>query len=321
MEGAPRVAVVIPTWNCLGDLRACVESARAQGGVEAELVVVDNGSEDGTVGYLESEGVQHVALPNNLGFAKAVNLGVEATGSPLVMVLNADATLEPGCLERLAATLAADQSLGGAQPLILQLERGARSERDATDSLVYSQGQALTTDGRGHEEGTGQPRASAPGERREIFGVCGAACLLRRELLVGLGGYDERYFAFCEDVDLNVRGRIAGWAFALEPGAVAWHLGGAAWEAGFGRPDADNARLVARNRLATQIKFMPARSIPRIALVEAGAIARAATARRLLPTVAGKLAALRWLPALIRERRGLRRTGDLARARAWLGRG
>src|SRR5213078_1686624 len=97
------------------------------------------------------------------------------------------------------------------------------------------------------------------------------------------------------DVDLNVRARAAGWRFRIEPSAVVWHVGGAAWTAGFGRPDAENARLVARNRLATQIKFMPARAIPGIALTELGALTRAAAARRLRATLAGKLAALRWL--------------------------
>ncbi len=319
MEGTAPIAVVIPSWNCLNDLSGCLESVRAQTAVDVELLVVDNGSGDGTVAFLEQEGIDHVALPRNLGFARAVNLGVSRTRSPLVMPLNADTALEPDCLEHLAAALAADPALGGVQPLILQLEPGAPRRPDDPAAVVYSLGQALTADGRGREEGAGLRRGEVSTERREVFGVCGAACMLRRELLVELGGYEERYFAFCEDVDLNVRARVAGWRFGLEPGAVVWHLGKAAWSAGFTRPAADNARLVARNRLATQIKFMPAGSTPRIALVEAGALARAAGARRLRSTVAGKLAALRWLPGLIGERRRLRRSGDLGRARAWLG--
>ena len=108
-----------------------------------------------------------------------------------------------------------------------------------------------------------------------------------------------------------MRARIAGWRFAYVPEAVVWHVGNASWSAGFERPGAENARLVARNRLATQVKFMPAR-------------ARAAHRRRRgrsprprgLPAPPGrrpspgKLAALRWLPRLLRERRRLRREGD-----------
>ncbi len=319
MHSAPQVAVVIPSWNCLSDLDRCLGSIRAQATIEVELLVVDNGSTDGTVELLERQAIPHLALSRNVGFARAVNLGVARTSSSLVMVLNADTLLEPDCLERLAATLEPDPALGGAQPLILQLERGTRRAPDDPGALVYSLGQALTADGRGREEAAGLRLEAVSRVRREIFGVCGAACLMRRELLVELGGYEERYFAFCEDVDLNVRARAGGWRFELDPSAVVWHVGRAAWSSGFAQPEADNARLVARNRLATQIKFMPARSIPRIALVEAGALVRAAGARRLLATLGGKLAALGWLPGLIRERRRLRRTGDLSRATAWLG--
>jgi GT2 family glycosyltransferase len=319
MEGRPEVTVVIPSWNCLGDLTECVRSVRAEAGVPLELLVVDNGSADGTPAFLDAEGIENVALPRNLGFARAVNLGAARTRSPLVMVLNADTVLEPGSLRRLTDALSADPSLGGVQPLILQLEGEHEGDPDDPATIVYSLGQALTADGRGREVGAGDRRSSAVAERREIFGVCGAACLLRRELFAELGGYDERYFAFCEDVDLNVRGRVAGWRFELVPAAVVWHVGRSAWSAGFTRPEADNARLVARNRLATQIKFMPVGAIPGILLVEAGALARAARAGRLLPTLSGKLEALRWLPSLIRERRQLRRSGEPGRARAWLG--
>ena len=318
MRSTP-LAVVIPSWNCADDLGACVESVSAQTAADVELLVVDNGSADGTLPFLSRERIPHVALPRNLGFSAAVNLGVSRTTSPLVMVLNADTVLEPDCLELLGRAIADDPTLGGVQPRILQLQRGARRHRDDPSAVVYSLGQALTADGRGQEKGAGSHQGAIPRRRREIFGVCGAACLLRRELLTALGGYEERYFSFYEDVDLNVRARVAGWRFCLEPAAVVWHVGHAAWSGGFRRPDAENARLVARNRLATQIKFMPARTIPRIALVELGSLFRAATAGRLFPTLAGKLAALRWLPDLLRERRQLRRTGELRRARLWLG--
>jgi GT2 family glycosyltransferase len=312
------VAVVVPSWNSLRLLPRCLGSLRDQG-AEVELLVVDNGSADGSVEYLREAGVPHLSLPRNIGFAAAVNLGATQVSAAAVMVLNADTALEPGGLGTLLQALKADPKLGGVQPRILQLEEG-RDRADPAEALLYSAGQELLADGRAVEAAAGQPQAPAWLSGREIFGVCGAACLLRRELFDKLGGYDETYFAFYEDVDLNVRARIAGRRFAYVPEAVVWHVGNASWKREFDRPAAENARLVARNRLATQLKYVPLWSLPRIVAVEAGALWRAARQRRLGPTLRGKLEALAWLPRLLRERRRLGREGDLAAARAWLGR-
>jgi GT2 family glycosyltransferase len=316
VSASPQVAVVVPSWNSAGLLPRLLDSLSGQG-EEAELLVVDNGSRDGTLELLRERGVPHVALETNTGFAAAVNLGAARTAAPLVLALNADTVLAPGAVAALAAVLAADPDLGGVQPRILQLE--GESVGDPETARLYSAGMALTRDGRAFETGAGEPQSDAYRRPREVFGVCGAACLLRRELFAELGGYDEGYFSFYEDVDLNVRARIAGWRFAYEPAAVVWHLGNASWLAGAERPSAWNARLVARNRLLTQAKFVPAAALPRIAAVEAGALARAARQRRLGATLRGKLEGLARLPSALNERRHLRRSGDLQRPRTWLG--
>lgn len=316
MAASAPLAVVIPSWNSVELLPRCLDSLAGQG-VELEVLVVDNGSSDGSVPYLERRGTPCLSLPRNVGFAAAVNLGASRVTAPLVLSLNADTALEPGVVESLLSVLADDPSLGGVQPRILQLE--ATGTPTLATARLYSAGQALTGDGRAVEVGAGMEQRPELLQRREIFGVCGAACLLRRELFDDLGGYDERYFAFYEDVDLNVRARIAGWRFEFVPEAVVWHRGNASWQAGVDRAGAWNARLVARNRLATQIKFMPVAAAPRIAAVEVGALARAAAQRRFLATLRGKLAALRWLPELLKERGRLRRDGDVELARRWLG--
>jgi GT2 family glycosyltransferase len=317
MQGAPAVAVVVPSWNSAKLLPRCLGSLAGQE-PRPEVVVVDNGSEDGSLAYLEREGVRHLALPRNLGFARAVNLGVEETEAAAILVLNADTVVEPGALAVLLAALEADPGLGGVQPRILQMESGA--EPDPDSARLYSAGQALTADGRALETGAGEEQSQRWLRGREVFGVCGAACLLRRELFAELGGYDESYFAFYEDVDLNVRARVAGWGFRYAPEAVVWHVGNASWMAEATRPDAWNARLVARNRIATQAKFMPAAALPRILAVEAGSLARAARQRRFGATMCGKLEGLRRLRSALQARRRLRRNGDLSQARRWLGR-
>ncbi|MGK2955048.1 MAG: glycosyltransferase family 2 protein [Solirubrobacterales bacterium] len=315
----PRVAVVIPNWNCVADLRDCIKSLRIQNGVDLEIMVVDNGSTDGSIAFMQDERIPHIPLPRNLGFASAVNLGFSATTAEAVVTVNSDTMLEPDALAEMHSELMSNERIGGVQPRILSLIRGEDHDPDDPDALIYSLGQALTSDGRAREDGIGQPQGQRGFEAREIFGVCGAACMFRRKLVVDMGGYDERYFAFYEDVDLNVRARVAGWTFRLVPSAVVWHVGNAAWHAGFARPDAENARLVARNRIYTQVKFMPFSSLPRIAAVEVGAIFRAIGARRLMLTLAGKGAAVMHLPELVRTRRKLRKQGELRLAQAWLG--
>jgi GT2 family glycosyltransferase len=314
--GAARVAVVIPSWNSAALLPSCLASVQAQ--EEAvEVLVVDNGSTDGSVAFLRENGIAHLTLPRNEGFAAAVDLGAARARALYVLPLNADAELEPGAVAALVAALEADPGLGGAAPRILQVEGGAR---DVDAARLYSAGMGLTADGRAVETGAGEEQSPAWLRRREVFGVCGAACLLRRELFDQLGGYERSFFAFYEDVDLNVRARIGGWRFEYVPEAVVWHLGNASWQAGAPRPGAWNARLVARNRLVTQARFMPASALPRIAAVEIGALVRAARQGRFRATLRGKLEGLRRLPGTLRERRRLAASGELARPRAWLGR-
>jgi GT2 family glycosyltransferase len=312
----PKVGVLIPSWNSAALLPRCLDSL-AQQGAELETLVVDNGSSDGTVKLLQERGVPHLALPENLGFARAMNLGVGRLRAEFVFALNVDTVVAPESVGTLAAALAGDGSLAGVQPRILQLE-GDGAERDPGRARLYSAGQALTRDGRAFERGAGE-QSTRYLKRREVFGVCGAACLLRRQLFDDLGGYDERYFSFYEDVDLNLRARIAGWRFEYVPDAAVWHLGNASWQAEAPRPSAWNARLVARNRIATQAKFVPLRALPHILVVEAGALLRAARQGRFRATLRGKLEGLRLLPAMLRDRRRFRSEGDLACPREWLG--
>lgn len=315
MTGEPKVAVVIPTWNSVALLPRLLDSIAAQE-EPIEVLAVDNGSGDGTVELLEERGIPHLTLGENTGFAAAVDRGADRTAAPFVMPLNADTELEPGSVAVLRAAVEADPGLGGAAPRILQLEG---EERDVGAARLYSAGQALTREGRAIEIGAGEGQGSEALAGREVFGVCGAACLLRRELFTEMGGYDRGFFSFYEDVDLNVRARIAGWRFAYVPDAVVWHLGNASWTAEAPRPGAWNARLVARNRIVTQARFMPPSALPRILAVEAGALFRAARQGRLRATLRGKLEGLARLPAALRDRRRLAVAGDLKRAQSWLG--
>jgi GT2 family glycosyltransferase len=180
-------------------------------------------------------------------------------------------------------------------------------EGSATDvARIYSTGQYLTRRGAAFERGWGEPDGPRYADRGEVFGVSGAACLLRRELFTDLGGYDAAYFAFFEDVDLNARARLAGWRFAYVPDALAVHIGHAAWRQ---EPRAQHftVELTVRNRLATAIKVLPARGVIGSVALTLRSIAGSALHGTSVAVLAGTLTALRWLPRLLGERRRLRR--------------
>jgi GT2 family glycosyltransferase len=295
------VAAIIPSWNTAAYLERCLGSLTDQAGVSVETMVVDNGSSDASLELLKRKGVPHVALPSNIGFAAAVNLGVTRTSAPYVLVLNVDCFLgPPDCLSLLVEALTSDEQLGGVQPRIEQEAATADGVR------LYSAGQCLTRNGIAFERGWGQPAGPPYAAARDVFGVSGAACLLRRELFTDLGGYDASYFAFYEDVDLNARARLAGWRFSYLPDARAVHVGHAAWRQ---EPRAQrfNVELTVRNRLATAVKVLPLRGVVGATALTLRSLTASPLRGTTVAVLAGTVTTVRWLPRLLAERRRLRR--------------
>jgi len=304
----PRVTVVIPTWNSEKFIDGCLESIAAQSEPPA-VVVVDNGSTDTTRQRTAAHDCQLLAFDRNRGFSIAVNAGISRADSAFVLMLNADAEIAFDCVARLADALEARSEDLGVQPRILQ--SGAHPAR------IYSVGQRMRRDGRAFEQGAGEQNGPRFDGETEIFGVCGAACLLRRESLLALGGYDERFFAFYEDVELNLRARTAGWTFHYVPEALVWHVGNAAWRSQFKRPTANNTRLVARHRVWTSVKYLPVRAAPRVLAVELASLAGHSAQGRFVPCALGKLEGLRRIRSFSTERRQPGR--ERSRVDPWLG--
>jgi GT2 family glycosyltransferase len=292
------VAAIIPSWNTAAHLDRCLDSLAAQTALSIEILVVDNGSDDGSLELVRRRGVAHIALSANVGFAKAVNLGVARTRAPLLLVLNADCFLAPDAVALLAAEMNRDAGLGGVQPKIVQDDGGT--------TRIYSAGQGLTRGGRAFERGWGEVDGDRFAVGEEVFGVSGAACLLRRELFAELGGYDESYFAFYEDVDLNARARLGGWRFRYAPSPRAVHAGHAAWSQASGA-QRFNVELTVRNRLATAAKVLPLSGVAGSAWLTVRSILAGPLRGTGGAALAGTLTAMRWMPRLLRERRRLRR--------------
>jgi GT2 family glycosyltransferase len=291
----PGVTVVIPNWNGRRWLGDCLSSLGAQGAPALQTIVIDNGSTDGSVEYLRAQHptVEVISLSTNTGFAHAANVGVQAARHPIVALINTDVVLAPDWLQRMTGALAADASAASVACKML----------DLTDSTrVYDAGDVLRRDGVCEQRGRFGPddgRWDTPGE---VFGACAGAALYRRDAVLGVGGFDERYFAYLEDVDLALRLRLAGYSCRYEP-AVALHAG----EGSSSELPGGHLHLVQRNTLMLVAKAFPVRWLPLVAYRQLGWAWHAARAGRLRWQLRGALAVVPMLPAALRERRSLRR--------------
>ncbi len=222
MNEALPIAVLIPTWNSWEDTRLCLESIGRLDPAPARIMIVDNGSTDGTPDRITTHwpGVELLALDSNEGFSRAVNRGLralleEGEAPEAVFLLNNDVVLTPGVLGRLWTTLTADSAIAGVCPLITYVEPSNR---------VWYGGGAVSL-WRGY---IGHRYLRVPVERVpegivETDYVTGAAVLLRSEALRAVGGLDEVFLFYAEDADWSLRVRREGWRLLFDPGGRVAH--------------------------------------------------------------------------------------------------
>jgi GT2 family glycosyltransferase len=288
------ISVVIPNWNGRRWLPGCLAALEAQELEADEVIVVDNGSRDGSLEYLREEhpDVQVISLSDNTGFAHAANVGLQVAPGDAVALVNADVELAPDWLARTAAALEAHPRTASVACKMLSLRH---------PGIVDDAGDVLRRDGVCEQRGRfgrDDGRWDAPGD---VFGACAGAALYRRSAVLGAGGFHEPYFAYLEDVDLALRLRMAGWTCRYEP-VVALH---AAQGTSSALPGGA-ARLATRNTLVLVARFWPARWLPYVLYRQLGWVWHAARERRLRAHLRALAAAVPMLPAALRARRGLR---------------
>jgi hypothetical protein len=217
------VAVVVVTWNSARYIAGCLGSLRGLSRRPAEIVVIDNGSTDGTPALVRRDfpEVDLVECGANLGFCRANNLGIGRTVSPFVLVLNPDTRLTASFLEELLPAFDGDPRRGIAAGKLLRFD----------GVVLDSCGQELARSRQPKDRGYGRPDRGQYDHDAEVFGACGAAALYRRAMLEATaldGGavFDESFFAFYEDLDLAWRARRAGWTAAYRHRAIGYHARG-----------------------------------------------------------------------------------------------
>lgn len=242
----PAVSVVVVTYGSGPTLKRCLGALKGQTVADHELILVDNSPEDGAAraAAKADPAVRLIENPGNLGFAAAVNQGARLAEGRWLALLNPDAYAEPDWLERLLAAAEANPDVRAFASRQLMAEDPTRL--DGLGDVMAGAGFPF----RGGYLGK-DPGPIAPGE---VFSPCGGAMLIDRDLFLDLGGFDERLFCYCEDVDLGYRLRLAGERTLVVPDAVVRHEGSAS----SGGPRSDFATFHGtRNRLWVFVKDTP----------------------------------------------------------------
>jgi GT2 family glycosyltransferase len=300
MTSDPLISVVIVTWNGREYLDACLTAVAAQVGVRTETILVDNASTDGTVAYVRERfpSVRVVALSENRGFAGGNNAGVREARGRFVALLNNDTVPEPTWLQQLARGVDEGSRFALVTSRIVYMH---------DPGLIDSAGDSLLSTGGAFKRHHGAS-VDVARESTEVFGVCGAACLMPKTVFDELGGFDEDFFASHEDVDLSYRARLLGYRCRYVADAVVRHHGSAT----IGRVSGFAIFHGQRNLEWLYVKNTPPSllltTLPSHLMYVAAAAVHFARVGAFGPFLRAKAAALAGMPRTVRKRWQVQRT-------------
>lgn len=246
--------VVIPNYDGISYLRDCMDSLDAAYNTngEFEVVVVDNGSHDGSAGYIEElrksrEYVRLIKLADNTGFAYAVNQGIEAVNTEYVILLNNDITIEKDFVKKLEEAIASSDDIFSVNSVMRQM---------SDTKLLDGMGDYYCALGWAFAAGKDKEVAGVikPGELRPVFSACAGAAIYRKKILDEIGLFDEAHFAYLEDVDIGYRARIKGYRNMVCTDAICDHAGSASSGS---RYNEFKVKLASRNSIYIIYKNMP----------------------------------------------------------------
>ncbi len=211
------VSVVVPNYNGAAFLRDCLDSVRGQTYGPLEAIVVDDASTDDSAEIISTAypEMRLIRLEQNRGFAHAANQGMSVARGEIVALLNNDAVADSRWIEGLIAALQRHPDAGSAASKILLFDPPDR---------INSAGDVFRRDGIPGNRGVWEVDRGQYDEEVEVFGASGAAVAYRRSMLADVGFFDERFFMYCEDVDLAFRAQLAGYRCIYAPRAVVRHL-------------------------------------------------------------------------------------------------
>lgn len=211
-----RVSVVIPHWNGRHHLHDCLTSLRRQTLTNHEVILVDNGSSDGSQEYIRTEfpEVRLLELGQNRGFTGACNAGYAASKGQFVCLLNNDTEADPNWLQVVVDTFESHPRVGIVATKMLLFDR-----RDH----FHSAGDYYRLNGIPGNRGVWQEDRGQYDREEPVFSACGGAAAYRRTMIEEIGFLDNAFFFSCEDVDLAWRAHLAGWEVRYAPQAIVYH--------------------------------------------------------------------------------------------------
>ncbi|MFP4395476.1 MAG: glycosyltransferase family 2 protein [Anaerolineales bacterium] len=291
--------VVIPNWNGRRLLGRCLDALQAQTYQDFDIILVDNGSTDGSVAYLREHfpEVRVIVNEENRGFAAATNQGIRAAGGPrasrFIATLNNDTEAAPRWLAALVAAMETEPQVGMCASAMFFAHR---------PEMINSAGIAVDRAGIAWDRLGGAPLAALGDAPEEVFGPCAGAALYRRAMLEEIGLFDEDFFAYMEDVDLAWRARAAGWRCLFAPQARVLHHHSATGKEG----SPFKSFHLGRNKVWLLLKNYPARELwhhaPLALFYDLAAVLYALLVRRDLHALRGRLAGWRDAPRMWRQR-------------------
>ncbi len=215
-----KTTVVIPNWNGKQYLKECLDSLLSQENTKLHIIIVDNGSTDGSVAFLEEHYpmVEVIAFSQNLGFCKAVNAGIQAAGTEYVFLLNNDTTVDKHCVASLETAIEKNSKIFSVGAKMLSMQN---------PEIIDDAGDYYCALGWAYATGKGKKDCEKYSKPKKIFAACAGAALYRKEIFDSIGLFDENHFAYLEDIDVGFRARIYGYFNVFEPAALVYHAGSA----------------------------------------------------------------------------------------------
>ena len=239
-----KTTIIIPNYNGLSFMEPCFESLKEQTVKDFKVLVVDNGSTDGSVEWLKEHRVPSIFLKENTGFSGAVNTGIRAADTPYVLLLNNDTRVEPGFVA--AMERAMDQS-----PKIFSVS--SRMIQMYHPELLDDAGDMYSILGWAYQRGVGRS-VNLYQKSCRVFSACAGAAIYRRAVFEEIGLFDELHFAYLEDIDVGWRAKLYGYDNVYCPDAAVYHVGSGTSGS---RYNSFKVRLAARNCIYLNYKNMP----------------------------------------------------------------